>query len=80
MRKETGNSWFRCWKRARRSNVREGVVAPDYPHPVAADWPGLLRIIEDAFAERMKDNRANHRRLWWQFGTRPGFEAMRSGA
>ena len=73
-RKETGNSWFLLKEQAQREQLREGVVAADYPHPVAADWPSLLRIIEEHVRpERMKDNRANYRRLWWQFAERrPG--------
>lgn len=36
----------------------------DYPHPVAADWPDLLTIVE----ERVKGTRADHSTApWWQF-------------
>ena len=31
----------------RREWLRRGVVPLDYPGPVAADWPELLRIVEE---------------------------------
>jgi hypothetical protein len=53
---------------------RFGVVAHDYPDPVANDWPDLLAIVKDRVRpDRLTDNRENYRRLWWQYGEkRPG--------
>jgi len=63
-RKETGHSWFDLREETQREQLREGIVAPDYPRPVAADWPDLLRIVE----ERSKGTRAAHSTAhWWHF-------------
>ena len=44
--------------------LRSGLVPLDYPHPVAADFPDLLRIVE----EKVKGTRASHSTApWWQF-------------
>ena len=41
----------------------------DYPHPVAAEWPDLLEIVE----RRVKDKRGSHSTAhWWQFERRRG--------
>jgi hypothetical protein len=42
-RRPTGHSWFRLTEETQRAQLREGIVAPDYPGPVAADWPDLLQ-------------------------------------
>jgi hypothetical protein len=73
-RKETGHSWFRLTEETQRAQLREGIVAPDYPNPVAADWPDLLAIIEERVKPvRAKDKRENYRDRWWRFAeNRPG--------
>jgi hypothetical protein len=84
-RKEKGHSWFGLTEKTQREQRREGVVAPDYPRPVAADWPDLLRIVE----ERVKPERAHlrgnpdaerRRKLFWKWGryTPALFEALQS--
>jgi N-6 DNA Methylase len=63
-RKETGHSWFQLTEDTRRTQLREGIVAPDYPDAVAADWPDLLKIVE----ARVKGTRAHHSTAqWWHF-------------
>jgi hypothetical protein len=63
-RKESGHSWFGLKEETQRAQLREGIVAPDYPEPVAADWPDLLRIVE----HRSKGTRASHSTAhWWHF-------------
>ena len=48
-----------------------GEVPRDYTDPVAADWPHLLRIVEERVKpERMKVNRKIRRDRWWQYGDR----------
>lgn len=76
-RKESGHSWFLLNEETQRGQLREGIVAPDYPGPVAADWPDLLDVIETkAKSQRLRDNRENYARLWWQFAERrPGLVA-----
>ena len=51
-RKETGHSWFGLTEETQRAQLREGIVAPDYPDPVAADWPDLLAIVEERVKAR----------------------------
>ena len=73
-RKDSGVSWFDLREDTRKSQLREGIVAPDYPHPVANDWPDLLAIIrEKVKPERDEDNREALRLRWWQYAEkRPG--------
>ena len=72
-RKERGHSWWGLTADTRREQLREGIVAPDYPDPVAADWPDLLDILETRVRpERMRQNDAYGQRFWWRFlRTRP---------
>jgi hypothetical protein len=63
-RKETGHSWNGLTEETQRAQLREGIVAPDYPGKVAADWPDLLEIVE----QKIKGHRASHSTApWWQF-------------
>ena len=57
-----------------RQQLRDGVVAPDYPWSVASDWPDLLSIVRDRVKpERDLDNRDARRREWWKYAERtPG--------
>lgn len=60
--------WATADTSQRRVWLREGVVPLDYPAPVAADWPDLLKILENKVKpERMKDNRDGYKRYWWQY-------------
>ena len=61
-RKEAGDSWFQLTEETQRAQLREGIVAPDYPNPVALDWPDLLAIVEEQVKRiRAKDKRENFR-------------------
>jgi len=67
-RKETGHSWFGLTEKTQKEQLREGVVAPDYPKPVAADWPDLLAIVEERVKpERLKLSDDFGRLYWWRF-------------
>jgi hypothetical protein len=70
-------SWKDADEDQREEFRRTGVVPLDYPGPVASDWPDLLEIVErNVKPDRLRDNRENYRRLWWQFGERrPGLRA-----
>jgi hypothetical protein len=69
-RKDSGHSWFQLTDENQREQLRGGIVAPDYPGPVAADWPDLLQIVSD----RVQGTRASHSTApWWQF-ERPRIE------
>jgi hypothetical protein len=72
-RNEPGHSWFGLAREAQAEQLREGIVAPDYPGKVAADWPDLLSILERRVKpERDKLNGnpdALHRKkFWWLWG------------
>ncbi len=76
-REDLGANWCDADGKQRREWLRGGIVPPDYPDPVAAEWPDLLRIA----AGRVKPYRSDlgdsaldrvHKRLWWRFAnTRP---------
>ncbi|MGI8962179.1 MAG: type IIL restriction-modification enzyme MmeI [Bryobacteraceae bacterium] len=73
-RKVRGKSWFELDLPTQLEQRKCGIVAPDYPNPVAKDWPDLLAIVESRVRPgRLTDNRENYRRFWWQYGERrPG--------
>ena len=63
-RADQGATWRDADEDTRRSWLREGIVPLDYPEPVAADWPEVLKIVD----ERAKGTRASHSTApWWQF-------------
>ncbi len=70
-RAEAGQSWSKLSESERRQQLRDGVVAPDYPGEVARDWPDLIEIVERLVKpDRDKDNREVRRRKWWQYAER----------
>ena len=73
-REDLGSTWESADEEARKDWLRNGTVPLDYPYPVAADYPDLLAIVEQKVKpDRLKDNRENYRRYWWQFAERrPG--------
>lgn len=73
-RKDSGHRWDDLNEETQRKQLREGIVAPDYPGPVAADWPNLLSIVEARVKpERDGQDRDALRERWWQYAEkRPG--------
>jgi len=71
---EDGQSWFRLSEDERRRQVRDGIVAFDYPDEVAHDWPDLIEIVVRLVKpERDPQNRDALRQRWWQYAEkRPG--------
>ena len=70
-REDLGESWQGADAAQRREWLRNAIVPLDYPRRVAADWPDLLRIVEERVKpERMKVNRKVRRDRWWMFGDR----------
>ena len=66
-------SWERADDAQRAKWLQNGCVPQDYPNPVAADWPELLRIVEQnvrpsraALPPKSNWNRDVAKR-WWQF-------------
>ena len=73
-RKDVGGSWANAAEYRRREWLRSGIVPPDYPQPVAGDWPALVEIVEQRVKpERSKltRNPIGRRRaaLWWRYGS-----------
>ena len=67
-RSANGVPWLKLSGQAQRQQMRDGFVAPDYPGPVAADWPDLLSIVRERVKpERLAQKDEVGRRLWWQF-------------
>ncbi|HEY5105736.1 MAG TPA: DNA methyltransferase [Caulobacteraceae bacterium] len=59
----------------RRERLRAGIVPTDYPEPVAADWPDLLRVVERMVKpqrDKLKDEgiAATRKKFWWKYGSR----------
>ena len=52
-RNVSGPKWAELTDQSKRKQLTEGIVAPDYPGPVAEDWPDLIRIVR----ERVKPER-----------------------
>ena len=73
-RGEVGGGWMRESNEQRRKWLRDGIVPPDYPDPVAADWPQLLTIVKERVKpERDRKKRKAIRERWWHYADkRPG--------
>jgi len=80
-REDLGSTWESADEDVRKDWLRNGTVPLDYPDPVAADYPDLLEIVERKVKpDRLKDNRENYRRYWWQFAERrPGLMQATQG-
>jgi hypothetical protein len=73
-RTASGSRWSDLPEEIRQQQIRNGIVAPDYPGSVAADWPRLLDILRT----KVKGTRAPHSTApWWQF-ERPRVELSRA--
>jgi Eco57I restriction-modification methylase/restriction-modification enzyme MmeI-like protein len=71
LRRGNVGSWENATDEARKEWLHDGIVPTDYTEPVASDFPDLLNILEDKVKPiRLKDNRENYRRLWWQYAER----------
>ena len=67
-------TWNQATKAQRQRLRRSAIVPDDYPDPVAADWPELLRIVEDRVRgarAHLSRNPVGRRRaaLWWRYGS-----------
>lgn len=61
-------SWDKANEQVRAKMLTTGIVPDDYPHPVAADWPDLLKIVEEKVKpERDKVKDKGAKALWWRF-------------
>src|SRR5208283_1242199 len=67
-RDDVGESWARADEKQKEEWLRVGVVPLDYPDSVAADYPDLLKIVEERVKpERERQNDEYGRRRWWHF-------------
>ena len=80
-RDDLGQGWTAATGEQRRAWLRAGIVPLDYPHPVAADWPELLKIVEEKVKpDRDRQNRKALRERWWHYAEkRPGLYAAIAG-
>jgi hypothetical protein len=65
--------WSKSSIEKRKAFLQEGVVPGDFPDAVAADWPHLLRIVEERVKperDRLGNNSDARRRkkFWWKWG------------
>jgi hypothetical protein len=67
-REDMGEVWREADKSRRQEWLRSEVVPLDYPSPVAADWPDLVRIVEENVRpERLRQNDTGGQEYWWQY-------------
>lgn len=80
-REDLGDCWHDAAPEKRSIWLRDGVVPMDYPAPVAADYPDLLRIVEDLVKpERLAQKDKDGKKFWWRFlRTRPALMGAISG-
>ncbi len=84
-RENLGARWADADDGQRHKWRRQGVVPLDYPGPVAADWPDLLKIVEDRVRperERLGASAIDrsHKQHWWLYANdRPQLRAAIAG-
>ena len=80
-RQDLSQTWANASDGQRREWLRRGVVPPDYPDSVAADWPDLLGVVERRVKpERSALKRKTVRERWWQFAEKqPALHAAIAG-
>ena len=70
-RDDLAPGWAEASPERRAAYLSDGVVPADYPEPVAADWPELLKIVRDQVKpKRDGDNREAYRKFWWRYAER----------
>ena len=72
-RTDLESDWRNATIHQQETWLHDGIVPNDYPHPVAADWPDLLRIVEEKVKperSRLTRNSIGMQRakFWWQYG------------
>ena len=59
--------WNDAEEREKQKWLRQGIVPEDYPNPVAADWPDLLKVIENSVKpERETKSKEVREYPWWR--------------
>ena len=74
MRSEMTPNWSEASISSRKNYIRKGIVPSDYPDSVAADYPDVLRIVEEKVKpERTKKTKSwskdkeKRAKCWWRF-------------
>jgi hypothetical protein len=71
LRRAEGSEWRRAGEKGQKELEKAGIAASDYGGPVAADYPEMLKIVEEKVKpERDKVQRAIRRIRWWQYAER----------
>jgi hypothetical protein len=80
-RSDLGATWREADDDQRDIWFRSGIVPKDYPGHVAADWPDLIKVVEDRVKpDRDTQKRDANRERWWQYAEkRPGLYAAIAG-
>jgi hypothetical protein len=75
LRRAESSGWLSAGEKVQKELQREGIEAPDYNGPVAADYPEMLKIVEakvkperDKLGLKKDASAKTYARLWWQFG------------
>ena len=73
-RLDLGANWRNADEDTRSGWLRDGIVPLDYPEPVAADWPELLKVVEGRVkpqrmqsSQKSKSSHGHRASVWWQF-------------
>lgn len=69
-RDDVGKLWRDADDKERQRWMSSGIVPSDYPDEVAADWPDLLKIIEEKVYPERKGKPGSYSKQWWLFGRR----------
>ncbi|MGA2738554.1 MAG: DNA methyltransferase [Bryobacteraceae bacterium] len=81
LRRISSESWIAADEAKRKLWLRSGMVPLDYPGPVAADWPDLLRIVEEKVKPERNELGGNpdaerRKKFYWIYGRRtPGLDS-----
>lgn len=68
LNRDSPGVWQEANEERRKEWLRKGAVPADYPQPVAADYPDLLKILDAKVRpEREKNSIASRRERWWQY-------------
>jgi hypothetical protein len=71
LKRTKDSDWTSLTKKEQKKMLSEGLVSKNYPQKVAADYPKLLKIVEDMVKpSRMKSKNFRAKRRWWQFGSK----------
>ncbi|MGI6454516.1 MAG: Eco57I restriction-modification methylase domain-containing protein [bacterium] len=68
LNRTAAGSWKQASEIQQKAWLLEGIVPSDYPHPVAADYPDCLRIVEERVkSERLSKKDPTAQKFWWRF-------------